>query len=87
MPIATSTSTATTTAARPQVLYEAPHGTLRLRGHHEAPGTQAFPELDTQGVSNRRDSFASLALLIYAIRDDHGIWFGLEDPHTQTSLD
>jgi len=87
MPIATSTSTATTTAARPQVLYEAPHGTLRLRGHHEAPGTQAFPELDTQGYTVVKNVISAEKAKEYEDRmyqwlESHGKGFKKDDKET-----
>jgi hypothetical protein len=46
MPIATQTQTT------PVPLYANPkNGSLRLRGNHVEPSAQAFPELDTKGVS------------------------------------
>ena len=46
MPINTQTQTT------PVPLYQNPKsGSIRLRGNHVEPGTAAFPELDTNGVS------------------------------------
>lgn len=42
---------ATQTQTIPVPLYQNPNGKLRLRGNHIEPGTQAYPELETKGVS------------------------------------
>jgi len=42
---------AVTAPSQTQPQYEPPHGLLKLRGHHDVPGTSAYPDLDSKGYT------------------------------------